>query len=318
MTLHSDGQRALLPTEPMYPRKRNDVKGMWKCSSVAEREAALKMANEGVPIKNIAIALGRSAPTITAWCKAGGWKRCKVERPPVVVAIEIGDAPQAPEDGDGAVYFLAAEDVDRVKVGFTRDRTTITRRMSALAYSSPVTVTLMKVIAGSMQGEKWLHAKWAEHRHHGEWFTLSAIRADIEAMESVRDVSAEVEAAKSCAACGVYRRHAKRGETMCRACAGKAMREKRFPPYVPVPRSCVACDAPMKPLSRAALAKGYKGKPTCHSCGMRAAWDRDDFAAKMAERDAKKRRKCLHCGEDGLSNGAKYHAKCWEAVAATR
>lgn len=67
----------------------------------------------------------------------------------------------------------------------------------------------------------------------------------------------------------------------------------------------------MKPLSRAALAKGYKGKATCHSCGMRAAWNGDEFRQKMAERDAKKRIKCLHCGEDGVSKGAKYHAKCW-------
>lgn len=243
-------------------------------STKDERDRALSMASNDVPVDQIAIALGRSTAIIRLWCKASNVD-LRSTQAQVVGDIACGNAP-TPRDNRGAVYFLAAESVDRVKVGFTRDRKTIVKRMSALAYSSPVTVTLMKVIAGSMQGERWLHAKWAEHRHHGEWFTLSAIRADIEALESVRDVSAEVEAAKACADCGVYRKGAKRGQPRCRACANKRGHEERArlreATRVRIIQLRCPCGTEISKSNKSGL---------CKPCAMRKAWNTDEYRAAI-------------------------------------
>lgn len=270
--------------------------------SIAERDRAVQLVREGTPLADVADGMGRHPATVHRWCTLAGWP--STWSPAPMVATTKSAAAEMPDGG--VVYFLSADSVDRVKVGFTRDRRTIVKRMASLAYSSPVPVTLMKCIAGSMQGERWLHAKWAEHRHHGEWFTLSAIRADIEAMESVRDVSAEVEAAKACADCGVYRKGAKRGQVRCRACANKRNAEERARLRATVveriiDRSC-PCGARLGKSNTSGL---------CRGCGMRKAWGTDEYRkAIMPSRNATQKR-CPECGEQGVGRRAKYHPECW-------
>ncbi len=75
------------------------------------------------------------------------------------------------------IYFAEAVGLDRVKIGTSRD---VPRRLKALATLCPCPVRLLRTIEGWLDDERALHALFAAHRSHGEWFVLSAIAARIE------------------------------------------------------------------------------------------------------------------------------------------
>lgn len=84
----------------------------------------------------------------------------------------------APTSG-GWVYFVEAVGVGRIKIGVT---TNLSERLRDLSNSSPVRLRLLGVVRGDRRFESILHAKFARHRLHGEWFSsapdiLTYIRA---------------------------------------------------------------------------------------------------------------------------------------------
>ncbi len=67
----------------------------------------------------------------------------------------------------GSVYFLLADDCNRLKIGFTIQ---LKVRVRELELSSPISLTLIKHIFGTYQVEVAILAIWAKYRLHGEWF----------------------------------------------------------------------------------------------------------------------------------------------------
>lgn len=68
----------------------------------------------------------------------------------------------------GLVYFMRFG--DRVKIGFT---TNLKNRSQAIPHDE-----VMATMPGTMRDEKALHARFAKHRIHHEWFDLAPEVAD--------------------------------------------------------------------------------------------------------------------------------------------
>jgi hypothetical protein len=92
----------------------------------------------------------------------------------------------------GKVYFIVHGGTGLVKIGWTgRDPRT---RLSGLQIGSPWPLSLVRVMAGTKQDEKGLHAKYTALRVRGEWFKWAApLSAFIEALPPMpsRPVSIE-------------------------------------------------------------------------------------------------------------------------------
>lgn len=73
------------------------------------------------------------------------------------------------------VYFVLAEDVQRVKIGQSDD---VDKRVKALATASPVSLRLLGAIKeqthSSEHSEYGIHRKWSSLRVKGEWFAASS------------------------------------------------------------------------------------------------------------------------------------------------
>lgn len=90
----------------------------------------------------------------------------------------------------GFVYFVLAEEVKRIKIGFTF--TGMDVRLANLQGQSPCVLSVLACIPGDLTDEKDLHKRF-EHQHsHHEWFNDCAeIRAYIDLI--VQSKSFEVQ-----------------------------------------------------------------------------------------------------------------------------
>lgn len=83
----------------------------------------------------------------------------------------------------GGVYFVKGADL--VKVGYVGATFTggLKSRMTSLQCGSPVPLTLHRFIPSGRPAhlETVLHRRYADHRHHGEWFS-EAILSDVDAL----------------------------------------------------------------------------------------------------------------------------------------
>jgi hypothetical protein len=81
------------------------------------------------------------------------------------------------------VYFVRCELNGLVKIGIAEN---LERRLAGLKAQSPVPLELLATIpAESYELEAALHRRFAEYRHHGEWFEVSDGLDDL--IESLRD-----------------------------------------------------------------------------------------------------------------------------------
>lgn len=71
------------------------------------------------------------------------------------------------------IYFLRANGLDMVKIGYTRDEDSFQTRLQALQTGVPWKLELLRIIEGEQALEGVLHRFFADRRHHGEWFTYS-------------------------------------------------------------------------------------------------------------------------------------------------
>jgi len=74
------------------------------------------------------------------------------------------------------IYFIKAGEVNRVKIGFTREN--VSERLSAIRGSSPVKLEVLGYFQGSTYKERKLHEKFKEYRYQGEWFRIEGILAE--------------------------------------------------------------------------------------------------------------------------------------------
>lgn len=73
-----------------------------------------------------------------------------------------------PQPG-GAIYFVYAPEVDRMKIGYTQS---VRSRFKGLQSASPVKLVLVAVAHGTRADEANLHKEFDEYRTHGEWYQL--------------------------------------------------------------------------------------------------------------------------------------------------
>jgi len=68
----------------------------------------------------------------------------------------------------GFIYFIAADALDSVKIGFSVAHPQ--RRMQELQCGSPARLRLLGFVPGTQTEERDLHKTLAQLRMHGEWF----------------------------------------------------------------------------------------------------------------------------------------------------
>lgn len=66
----------------------------------------------------------------------------------------------------GMVYLIH-NNMGHVKIGLTKN---IEQRLATLQTAHPITLGVVRVLAGGRAAESWLHAHYAERRMLGEWF----------------------------------------------------------------------------------------------------------------------------------------------------
>ncbi len=77
------------------------------------------------------------------------------------------------------VYFIEAVGTDRVKIGRAWNPN---QRRRELQTSSPHELKLLGVVFGKRHSEPELHERFEKYRILGEWFRLSAIRVEMDAI----------------------------------------------------------------------------------------------------------------------------------------
>ena len=80
------------------------------------------------------------------------------------------------------VYFI--KDREFVKIGYTTD---FKKRFSQLQTSTPHNLTVLAIIKGDYETEKFIHNKFSDYHHRGEWFYINSDIEDF--IKSKDDVS---------------------------------------------------------------------------------------------------------------------------------
>lgn len=70
----------------------------------------------------------------------------------------------------GHVYFIQAEESQRIKIGFSENPI---QRLASLSTSSSESLALLASFPATMADERELHKKFAHLRIRGEWFSTS-------------------------------------------------------------------------------------------------------------------------------------------------
>ena len=76
-------------------------------------------------------------------------------------------------DYDGYIYFVLADEVERVKIGYTQGVPRF--RVDYMRTGSPVELRLARVIYGDRGLERDLHRYFSTRRVHREWFEASVL-----------------------------------------------------------------------------------------------------------------------------------------------
>lgn len=109
----------------------------------------------------------------------------------------------------GFVYFFETEDGQYVKIGFTVD---VNRRMGQLGALVPM--RLIGYFPASAHTELWIHRKFKEQRHVGEWFrnciALREFIANLGLIAAIAPQPREPSTPSSAAAAELGRRGGKR------------------------------------------------------------------------------------------------------------
>jgi hypothetical protein len=168
------------------------------------------------------------------------------------------------------VYFVEAEGLDLVKIGFT---TNLRERLKAYRCECPVPIDLCFTVPGGRAEEKALHFRFRHAWRKGEWFQLSAIEEDMRELKAAQAIDTSMIG--RCIDCGRPRGRAlpKVGRSgRCRECAAK---ERSEPKQL---HACERCGAPAKKryCSRVCVAAAMRKRPVDrekHSQAMQRAWD---------------------------------------------
>lgn len=75
-----------------------------------------------------------------------------------------------PETKEGLCYFVGAQQVGLVKIGYAKD---VEMRVNHLQVNTPVEVRLLATAEGGLWREREYHIRFAADRVRGEWFKLT-------------------------------------------------------------------------------------------------------------------------------------------------
>jgi T5orf172 domain len=67
------------------------------------------------------------------------------------------------------IYFIQAEGIGHIKIGFTDGEDALVR-LANLQTGSPVLLRLLGVMPGGLEAEKYVQEHFADQHVHGEWF----------------------------------------------------------------------------------------------------------------------------------------------------
>lgn len=70
----------------------------------------------------------------------------------------------------GVIYFVLCPNIDRVKIGYTRDLKT---RLLGFETSLPIDFKLLGTLQGDVNMERKIHKYLGNYRTKGEWFSYS-------------------------------------------------------------------------------------------------------------------------------------------------
>lgn len=199
------------------------------------------------------------------------------------------------------VYVIEAVGTGLIKIGVTSD---LDGRLSDLRFMAAAPIRLHAFVPGAGRAEeRELHLRYAAHRSHGEWFHYEPLRDTIDALGTTIELSQRL----TCADCGAIRsQHSRERSKRCRPCAAKRRAEAAAAARA-ARAICVACGVG---ISVAAIQQGASSG-FCRSCGMRKAWSTEAYVASIMAARAARRKRCRHCGRDGLSKRGNYHPECW-------
>lgn len=83
------------------------------------------------------------------------------------------------------IYFIYAEEVNRVKIGRSVD---ISTRLADLTTSSPVELTLLAYFLAPVSAERFIHSLFDRYRVRGEWFIYSEqIRGVVKRLNTLKN-----------------------------------------------------------------------------------------------------------------------------------
>jgi hypothetical protein len=71
----------------------------------------------------------------------------------------------------GFVYFVEAQGLNAVKIGFSAREPTL--RIESLQTACPMPLVPLGAIRGTVRDERLLHARFREHHLRGEWYALT-------------------------------------------------------------------------------------------------------------------------------------------------
>lgn len=160
---------------------------MNRIKSAERRERAKKLYLEtDLTLREIAEAIGVEWATVKRWSSQGRWRAEEKEFIEVVPVLpsdeELGLARESVQKKKrsvkrnqrassvaGVVYFITTKDALFVKIGFS---TKPQERVQALQTSSPVKLSLLAMIPGTMETERYFHELFSDYRTDGEWFRL--------------------------------------------------------------------------------------------------------------------------------------------------
>ena len=116
------------------------------------------------------------------------------------------------------IYFVAAAELERVKIGVASDPW---KRLSKMQSDSPCELTMLAIIEGDETDERALHQKFSSDRLNGEWFVFSdALRSLVRGLPKAEKPKREAFTTAVAKGAGISMAHASlvlRGKTKCSA-----------------------------------------------------------------------------------------------------
>jgi hypothetical protein len=71
------------------------------------------------------------------------------------------------------IYVIRSNGSEFVKIGFTKSKETLAKRLKSLSACSPFKLKVEALMNGSKLKERCLHSFCISRHHNGEWFRLS-------------------------------------------------------------------------------------------------------------------------------------------------